>query len=43
MAGPQGSIYAGGTFRILCNLPEKYPFKPPEIKFETKIYHPGVG
>ncbi len=24
-------------------LPTDYPFKPPKVKFMTKIYHPGVN
>ena len=43
VAGPKGTAYEGGQFRLLCKFPESYPFKPPGIKFETKIYHPNVN
>ena len=39
---PMGTPYEGGTFRLSCIFPENYPFKPPRIKFNTKIYHPSV-
>merc|ERR1712167_531765 len=24
-------------------LPDNYPFKPPDVHFDTKIYHPNVN
>lgn len=40
--GPKNSPYEGGTFRLSCVFPENYPWKAPELKFITKIYHPIV-
>jgi ubiquitin-protein ligase len=40
--GPAGTPYEGGHFILALELPQNYPFKPPEAKFETKIYHPNV-
>jgi ubiquitin-conjugating enzyme E2 D/E len=41
--GPTESPYEGGAFRIRVQFPPKYPFKPPKIQFETKIYHPNIS
>ena len=40
--GPQGSAYEGGRFELAISLPSNYPFRPPEVKFRTKIYHTNV-
>lgn len=42
LTGPPSTPYAGGTFVIDFDFPAQYPFKPPEIKFLTKLYHPNV-
>lgn len=43
MDGPPGTPYTGGKFEIEINLPPTYPFKPPTVRFQTKIYHPNVS
>jgi ubiquitin-protein ligase len=40
--GPEDSPYAGGTWVVSLEFPPEYPFKAPEIKFLTPIYHPNV-
>ena len=42
LQGPQGTPYEGGIFKLEINIPERYPFEPPQIKFLTKIYHPNI-
>jgi ubiquitin-protein ligase len=40
--GPEGTPYQGGIFHIRINIPDRYPFKPPDIWFVTKILHPNI-
>ncbi|KAI4131739.1 MAG: hypothetical protein LQ338_001061 [Usnochroma carphineum] len=42
LVGPEDSPYAGGNFKLHVTLPTEYPFKPPQINWQTKIYHPNV-
>ena len=42
MKGPVESPYANGNFKLKFSFPENYPFKPPEVKFLTTVYHPNI-
>ncbi|CAF0980484.1 unnamed protein product [Didymodactylos carnosus] len=39
---PNSEPYSEGEYRIEINLPPDYPFKAPEVRFLTEIYHPDV-
>lgn len=42
MKGPNNSPYEGGEFRLKFLFTTNFPFKPPTVKFITKIYHPEI-
>lgn len=43
LRGPKDTPYEGGRFKLRFTFPADYPYKPPEFKFETKIYHPNIN
>ncbi|EDW62545.1 ubiquitin-conjugating enzyme E2 E1 isoform X1 [Drosophila virilis] len=40
--GPSGTPYEGGIFKLDIRFPGAYPFRPPQIRFITRIYHCNV-
>jgi len=41
--GPEGTPYSGGCFVIDIAIPGDYPYNPPKMKFDTKIWHPNIS
>ncbi|KAF9926979.1 hypothetical protein FBU30_003588 [Linnemannia zychae] len=41
--GPPETPYDGGMFQVDIVLSDTYPFQPPKVKFDTKVYHPNVS
>lgn len=41
--GPPGTPYEGGKFIVDIEVPMEYPFKPPKMKFDSKVYHPNIS
>uniref|UniRef100_UPI00358F5682 ubiquitin-conjugating enzyme E2 T-like isoform X1 n=2 Tax=Myxine glutinosa TaxID=7769 RepID=UPI00358F5682 len=40
--GGSGTPYEGGIFNLQIQIPERYPFEPPKLRFLTPIYHPNI-
>ncbi|KAL3471271.1 ubiquitin-conjugating enzyme/RWD-like protein [Aspergillus californicus] len=41
--GPPGTPYEGGTYKVDIKVPTEYPFRPPVMRFLTKVWHPNVS
>lgn len=42
LPGPSGSPYEKGKFTLAVSFPDNYPFKVPDVKFVTTMYHPNI-
>lgn len=42
LAGPHGTPYSAGLWRLQLRIPEDYPASPPKATFRTRIWHPNV-
>ncbi len=43
ITGPPGTPYEGGTYIVDVKIPTEYPFRPPIMKFDTKVWHPNIS
>lgn len=40
--GGKETMYEGLSYKLSLRFPLDYPFKPPQVKFETMCFHPNV-
>ncbi|MBW0494401.1 hypothetical protein O181_034116 [Austropuccinia psidii MF-1] len=40
--GKEGTIWAGGLYKLQMIFPDDYPSKPPKCKFNPPIFHPNI-
>jgi len=43
LAGPEGTPYSHGVWRVRLDIPVEYPQSPPTATFKTRIFHPNVA
>jgi len=41
--GPPDTPYEGGKYIVDIRIPNDYPFRPPIMKFTTRLWHPNVS
>lgn len=41
--GPPDSPYEGGTYIVDIVIPSEYPFRPPQMRFKTRLWHPNIS
>ena len=41
--GPPDTPYEGGNYVVDIKIPNEYPFRPPVMRFTTKLWHPNVS
>jgi len=43
LKGPEDTPYTGGIFTVDILIPDQYPFAPPKVTFNTRVWHPNVS
>lgn len=41
--GPSETAYEGGEFRVMIHIHQDYPYRPPKMRFLTKLWHPNIS
>ncbi|KAJ4776027.1 Ubiquitin-conjugating enzyme [Rhynchospora pubera] len=40
--GPPGTPWEGGNFQLTMVIPHDYPFRPPDVRFKSRVFHPNI-
>ena len=40
--GPSETVFEDGTFKLVLQFTEEYPNKPPQVKFQSKMFLPNI-
>lgn len=40
--GPKGTLYHPGQYKALLTFPQDFPYKPPEFKIISTMWHPNI-
>jgi ubiquitin-conjugating enzyme E2 C len=40
--GGKDTVYQGLVYKLSLRFPKDYPFKPPQVKFDTPCFHPNI-
>jgi ubiquitin-conjugating enzyme E2 A len=43
ICGPPGTPLEGGVFELSLKFTDEYPFRPPNVKFVSEVFHPNVS
>lgn len=43
IVGPEDTPYENGIFELDIRFPEDYPYRPPDVRFKTPIFHCNVS
>jgi ubiquitin-protein ligase len=41
--GPLATPYEGGVFSVDVRFGDSYPFRPPQCRLKTRVYHPNIN
>ncbi|KAH6814860.1 ubiquitin-conjugating enzyme19 [Perilla frutescens var. frutescens] len=42
ISGSKDTVFEGTEYKLSLSFPSDYPFKPPQVKFETACFHPNI-
>jgi ubiquitin-protein ligase len=41
--GPEDTPFAGGRFKLVMTFRNDHPFRPPVVKFLSRMFHPNIN